>query len=343
MFSWITPRRRDHKAQESRRAFRPEGDRLESREVLTSLGLGAGTTAVAVPKLTTPGSSTAGFSLGRVNFSNFGTLQNGLGSLVGNFGNFVNPGNFSSINTVQFGRGPGNIPTQFFSAPSSGSSNTTTSTTASTPATTANLTHTPTTTTQKPVRTVPRAPGSASNVNPNLFQVGSNPGSLVSSIPGFVNTGLSNASAVTNGLAFTFGQGFSNLNNQFNTGNAAQTGLAFLNQSGFGNPSGTFFNNSLNNGAQTGLAFTNGTGGTLPASTNPTFNSATTGLTFGSGAGFTNQSTNPFAVFGANSNPLTLNSLTTIGSGSSQTSQGLGNGFITIGNPNAAGNSMSFL
>jgi hypothetical protein len=309
MFAWIKTRRdggnyhhEGARAKSGTRRFRPEGDRLESREVLSMIGGIGGTTAQFAPGLglhttspLSPSTTTNVSPFGALGVSTslagrstpgmaFSTPTNGFTGLTTNVSRFAT---LSGTNSALVG-----------------TTNTTPSSVFSTSASTAPLatltrntvTHGVTT------RSVPREAGLQSNVNTSLansgrlggqfFPASSFPQSSVSgAVSGLAFTGglgfstpVSGTNGAQNGLAFTGGLGFSTPS--FGT-NGVQNGLSFTNGSGFSFPS-TGFNATSN-----GLAFTNGSGFSSPSTG---FNPATNGLSFTGGLGFTNPNTNPFLM-----------------------------------------------
>jgi len=311
MFFW-TETRRDGGNNEgtrgtTRRAFRPEGDRLESREVLSLFAVPGGTTVRFAPAM------------------NFGTPVNGFTGLTSNIsrvpGAFTN--NSALLNSINTATPSfNNTSTQSFSTSSAftnllpGLSNTSalvgtgnrTASAFSNSASLANLTagsagsnvvHT----SLASARSLPREAGLQNNVNTRLPNAGRAGGTFfpASSLP------QSALSGAVSGLAFTGGLGFSTPSSGTN---GVQNGLSFTNGSGFSRPTGGF------NTASNGLAFTGGTGFSIPSRTTSTtsnglaftnnsgfsapasaFNAATNGLSFTGGLGFTNPNTNPFRLF----------------------------------------------
>ena len=256
MFSWTTTRRNGTKTQGSRRAFRPETDRLETREVLSTLALAGGSTPQFLPGVHF--NTQAQAFTGAANLQSLSTALHNAGST------FFTPSFMTSS-------------TPFSSLPGNNNSNT---------ASLANLTKSGNLTTAAGhARTLPREAGVpsngslpreaglANNVNPNLFFTGGRAGPQVFALPPInatqANASLRNGSAVTNGLAFTNGLGFSSPAQSLNT---------------------------ANNAVQSGLAFTNGLGNSLPAGFSPFFNSVTSGLTFSNGNRFTNPTPFPIGT-----------------------------------------------
>jgi len=364
MFTWNTAQRHGPttKPQTHRRAFQPQADRLESREVLSTFSLVGNSLAAAIPGVTAnPFTATMARNFQGLNNTNlpaFGTVSNSA-TMARNFQglNNTNLPAFGTVSNINGG------------------------------------------VTLSPSRAVTpfKAP---SNVNPNLILNGgrlSTPGSVsLSTLPGSTagnaaitglaftdGLGFSNGAGLSNGLGFTNAVGFSNpsfvnglgtFTNTTAVNNAATTGVAFANglgstlpsaatsgattglafTSGLGLTNPVFGNSSVNtglgftgglgftnpttqlnttgNGTTSGLAFANGLGGSAVGATSPFFNSAATGLPFNGGAGFINQNTNPFANFAFNGG-------TNIGSNTTTVSGGLGTGSITIG----AGNNSGFM
>jgi len=324
MFSWIKTRRDGKNGDNpARRAFRPEADRLESREVLSTLSLPGASRTVAIPGVT-------GHAL-----ANFATSPGGFLSNLNNgrFSNFsvtapTNPipsGNTGAIGTIA-------IPS--FTRVSSGQSN-------------------PLKEAGQPT-SLPREPGTPGNIvnNGGLLSTGLNLANgfaaLNNPANGFTalnSPALANSTSVVNGLAFDGGLGlttpfnrFANLaNTSANNGllftgglgttngsvfnSPTNNGLRFTNNLGGTNPAGGINNatnglafsgntgltvpaaltNSLSNAASNTLAFSNGLGTTLPSFNNPFVSSASNGLVFNGGTGFINQNRNPFLGFAANS------------------------------------------
>jgi len=287
MFGWIKTRR-DSKDNEStrgmtRRAFRPQGDRLESREVLSLFAVPGGTAVQFAPGMAfrAPSNGFTGLTsnISRVPgvFSNTSTLLNSTNAATSAIGNtaasaigntaagFANllPGLSSTSALV--GTGNNTTPSAFSTsaslAPLTGGS------------TASNVVHT----SLASARTLPREAGLQSNVNTRLPNAGRAGGTFfpASSFPQSALSGalsglaFSTPSSATNGVAFstpnsvTSGVGFSNL---FSAGNGALSGLSFTNSSGFSRPAGAF-------------------------------NPATNGLSFSGGTAFANPNTNPFRLF----------------------------------------------
>lgn len=300
MFAWIKTRRdgRDlhhdgNRAMSQMRRFRPEGDRLESREVLSTISVPGGTTSpftAATGFRTTPALSQAVTT----NVSPFG----GLGANTNLSGRSI-PGMTFSTPVNGFTGLTSNV-SRFATLPGTNTglvltSNSTPSSVFSTSASTAPLatltrntiTHVATT------RSVPREAGLQSNVNTSLANSGRAGGPFfpASSFPQSALSGALSGLAFTGGLGFsTPASGTNGVQNGLsftNASNTASNGLAFTNGSGFSRPS-TGFNSSSN-----GLAFTNGSGFAFPATA---FNAASNGLSFTGGLGFTNPNTNPFRM-----------------------------------------------
>jgi len=274
MFGWIKTRR-DSKDNEStrgmtRRTFRPEGDRLESREVLSLFAVPGGTTVQFAPAMTFRGTSN-GFTglannVSRVSggFTNSSALLNPINtatqaigntatSVIGNTAGFANllPGLSNNSALVATGN---NTPASAFST-SASRANLTAGSTAS------NVVHT----SLASARTVPREAGLQSNVNTRLPNAGRAGGTFFPA-SSFPQSALSGA---LSGLAFS-------------TPTSATSGLAFSTPT------------SATSGVQSGLSFTNNSGFSRPASA---FNAATNGLSFSGGTAFANPNTNPFRLF----------------------------------------------
>jgi len=286
MFFWTKTRRdggnNEGAQSKARRAFRPEGDRLESREVLSLFAVPGGTAVQFAPGMTFRGPSN-GFTglttnVSRVSgvFANNSALLNSIntatsspsttaGSAIGNLASFTNVLPGLSSTSALVGTGNNTTPSVFSTsaplAPLTGGS------------TVSNVVHT----SLASVRSLPREAGLQSNVNTRLPNAGRAGGTFfpASSFPQSALSGavsglaFSTPSPATNGLAFS-------------TPSLTNSGLGFSNLS------------SATNGALSGLSFTNNSGFSRPAGA---FNAATNGLMFSGGTAFTNPNTNPFRPF----------------------------------------------
>lgn len=324
MLSWI--KNKGGRDQQTRRAFRPGTDRLESREVLSTFPTFANGTAVTIARpLASPAVSnaafnifTAGMQTGRAGFQVFAPSTNSRTVAL-------NPRITSTAAAVL--------------SPSTLANNTLANNVTTTARSVANAVTSRVGTTAG-TRTLPRLGGFNPNVNPNVVN---RFGLAGTTFTGSNNPALTNSAGVLSGLAFTNGLGFTNNTSRFSVANSALNGLAFTNGTGFSTPArttnsasnGLAFTNgagfsvpagrlstSTNNAASTGLAFSNGQGGTLPARLSPFFNPSNNGLTFTGGLGFTNPSNNPFL----------RGTVAVPGTTIANTSSGLGSSLLTIGN-----------
>ena len=270
MLSWI--KKTGVTTEPTRRAFRPAADRLESREVLSTISTSFARSSLTLPR-----------PLANANFHVFTA---GMES----------PSLYAPRNSFPTGLVNRVVPTlastasRFSSATSQANRSLVTTLSATRLLTTAPITS----------QTSPRLGGFQSNVNPALFSAGGRLGTLASSLTSSSNSILNNVgksglvsnytlngfsnNATPNSLSF-INSLVSNIGlNRLST-NSASTGLAFTNGLGFSTPS------IGSNSASTGLAFTNGLGFSTPSIGS---NSAQNGLAFNSGLGSTNVYTNPF-------------------------------------------------
>lgn len=306
MFSWTNKARRDGKngGQQNRRAFRPDADRLESREVLTTFSLPGATRAVTIPGVT--GRSLAGLA------SNGGSLVSNVNSAASQLASLTSP--TRTLSTGIFGGGTTAGTTaaattagRVLNVAANAANNLANRSFLSTGASLANRS------------LANNATGAASGLGFTLGLGFTSPNSRFTPI-----------SAANSGLGFTNNLG--GTTPAFSS-NGATNGLAFSGGRGFTTPPQLV--NTANSAVNTGLAFANSLGNTSPAFASPFLNSATNGLTFNNGAGFTNQARNPFFNFAANSNSGAVPSVALPSGGSSVTTGGFSG--LTLNGANGMG------
>jgi len=249
MFNWFKTRRDGGnaagKGSKARRAYRPECDRLEKREVPAIISvIGGSSPRFALGMTLTPPSN--GFSnvnaTGFPNFNAPAAVTNGLKTATPSNNALLTTAARAATLLAQAGRSS-NVNTTLLNGGRAGSS--------VFPASNSLL-------------------NSVSGVTSGLAFT--NPQGLFNPA-----NGLTVGNSAQNGLAFTNLQGLFNPANGLRTGNSAQNGLAFTNVQGLFNPANGL---TVGNSAQNGLAFTNLQGLFNPANGLTVGNSAQNGLAF---------------------------------------------------------------